>query len=136
MYDTTTPDITYSDSNGYRDIIRRVFRMNEVVAENALLKKDDVDDESWDEMLFDSDSITKTMDTLYDKTEDHPLFAELYEIAAAQMISTDYKIGQAVLMSYDYFRLFHPCLCTFLNTPEAFNETCRYYIQLKYALTK
>jgi len=110
--------------------------MNEVVAENALLKKDDVDDESWDEMLFDSDSITKTMDTLYDKTEDHPLFAELYEIAAAQMISTDYKIGQAVLMSYDYFRLFHPCLCTFLNTPEAFNETCRYYIQLKYALTK
>jgi hypothetical protein len=134
-YDISTPDITYNDSNGYRDAIRIIFKMNEMT-ENTLLKKDDVDEESWDEMLFDSISISKTMDEIYEKTKDNPLFAELYEIAAAQMISTDSTIGHAVLMSYHYFYLYHPCVCIFMQSPDSFNETCYYYVQLKNALTK
>lgn len=134
-YDTSHPTISYTDSNEYREIIRNVFKMNETV-ENTLLNKNDVDEESWDEMLFDSESISKTMDEIYEKTCDSPLFAELYEIAAAQMISTDPTIGHAVLMSYHYFHLFHPCICTYLNSPDVFTETCRYYIELKNALTK
>lgn len=137
MYDISTPNLTYNDSKEYRDVIRRVFKTDDIkITENSLLKKEDVDEESWDEFLFDDTTMTKALDDIYEKTEDHPLFAELYEIAAAQMISTDSHIGQAVLMSYDYFRLYHPCLCTFLSSPDAFNEKCKYYIQLKYALTK
>lgn len=134
-YDTTTPDIEYTNSNEYRDILRKIFKMNETV-ENTLLNKEDVDEESWDEMLFDSDAISTTMDEIYDKTSDSPLFAELYELAAAQMISTDPTIGHAVLMSYHYFRWFHPCICVYLKSPESFTERCRYYIELKNALTK
>jgi len=137
MYDVSTPNITYNDSAEYRDAIRQIFKTDNIkTTENLLLKKEDVDDESWDELMFDSNTMTKALSEIYDKTEDHPLFAELYEIAAAQMISTDTHIGQAVLMSYDYFHLYHPCLCTFFSSPNEFNEKCRYYIQLKYALTK
>lgn len=134
-YDTSRPVITYNDSNEYREIIRTVFKMNEV-AENTLLKKEDVDEESWDEMWFDSTAISKTMDEIYEKTCDSPLFAELYEIAAALMISTDPTIGHAVLMSYHYFHLFHPCICVYLTSPDEFTETSRQYIELKNALTK
>lgn len=140
MYDTSTPHIEYNSSKEYRDIIRSVFAMNALPTNafatdagqnSVLLTQSDIDAESWDEILFDSDAISKTMDELYEKTENHPLFAELYEMAAAHMISTDPKVGQAVLMSYDYFRRFHPCLCIYLTRPEEFHEKSQCYIQLK-----
>jgi hypothetical protein len=42
-----------------------------------------------------------------------PIFKELYTLAAATMFSTDVKVGQVVLCSYDYFHLYFNCLWYF-----------------------
>jgi hypothetical protein len=136
MYDMTNI-IQYTNSNEYRSTIRKTFKMdNNATTAGELIQKGDIDDESWDELLYDSDTITKTMDLIYDLTKDNMLFAELYEAAAAQMISVEKTIGQAVVMSYDYYYMYHLCLCAFFQSPETFNETSQCYLQLKRALTK
>lgn len=138
IYDINTTQVSYRDNREYREFLRKVFKMDDNVVykspENALLSPSDIDSESWDEMLFDSGSVSRAMDAIFRETIDHPLFCELYESAAAHMISTDKTIGQAVLMSYDYFHMYHGCLCVYFKTPDAFNETCVYYRNLKNAL--
>ena len=137
VYDTTTSFLPYKDTNGYRDMLRVVFKMDRnKVSHEGILTQSDFDDESWDELVYDSDSMKNAMDTIYGLTEDHPLFAELYEIAAAQMISTDPTIGHAVLMSYDYYYMYHACLCAFFRSPETFNEKSDCYLKLKLAFMK
>jgi len=139
FYDTKTAFLPYRDTNGYRDMVRVVFKMDNKKSCNihsGLLTQSDLDDESWDEIFFDSDSITKGMDMIYDITENHHLFAELYEIAAAQMLSTNPTIGHAVLMSYDYYYMYHTCLCHFIESPETFNEKSESYLKLKMAFMK
>lgn len=137
IYDTKTSFLPYKDSNGYRHMLRIVFKMdNNKTCNNGIMKQTDFDDESWDEILYDSDSMKNAMDKIYELTQDHPLFAELYEIAAAQMISTDPTIGHAVMMSYDYYYMYHTCLCAFFESPKAFNEKSDCYLKLKLAFIK
>lgn len=141
VYDITITILPYANNNEYRNSIRKVFKVNSRVTllddeSESLLCKEDVDDESWDEMLYDSDTMTKAMDLIFEETKDHVLFEELYEAAAAHMISTDKLIGQAILMSYDYYYMYHMCLCTFFQSPDTFNEKSECYLKLKNALTK
>lgn len=137
IYDIKTTFLPYKNSNEYRDMLRVVFKMdNNKTSHDGPLTQSDFDNESWDELVYDSDSMKKAMDTIYDLTQDHPLFAELYEIAAAQMISTDPTIGHAVLMSYDYYYMYHTCLCAFFQYPHTFNEKSDCYLKLKLAFMK
>jgi hypothetical protein len=93
------------------------------------------DEETIDEMSYDEDSMTKILDTIYEKTKDHPLFKKIYETAAAKMISLDPEIGLAIIMSYDYFSGFYACLDAFYKSPDEFTENAPTYIGLMKKLT-
>ena len=117
-YDLEIPEITYATNIEYRKVFRECFGFNATINEIAaklLIKPEEVDEESYDELLFDSNIVETQLNLLFDLTYNVPVFKELYMEAAAKMLSLDPLIGQAVLFSYDYFALFHPCLVAYLN---------------------
>ena len=118
---------SYKDDIGYRVAIRTLFCMNKSKYENydgipQHLNLDDFADDmddaemqkSLDELNYDSDAIIANMEILFKRTENEPVFAELYEFAAACMFSTDPSIGQSVLCSYDSLPRYFICLWTYL----------------------
>jgi hypothetical protein len=70
----------------------------------------DLDPISKDEMELDMDALEEGMDILFLATHEDPVFRTLYEYAAGRMFSTDPKIGQAVLCSYDTFPWYFSCV--------------------------
>jgi hypothetical protein len=131
-YDTSSPLIEYNNDEEYRDVLRTIFKMDCDSRRKEIHDTyGDLDKESFDELLYDEARMMLVMDQLYDMTENHPQFQELYRLAAAKMLSEDLSIGQAVLCCYDYLYLFHPCMCVFIDRPSEFNETCPYFIQLR-----
>ena len=107
--------VQYDDDFGYRQSIRDVFGMNclpESIFGSAL--DADYDPVTRDELLYEADAMSKGLDDVYERTKDVPEFRKIYEIAAGFMFSVDPNIGLAVIFSYDYFYLFHPCLVDFL----------------------
>lgn len=129
MYNTQTT-IDYHDNKSYRECLRKVTKMN---IENLNIPwdqmDDDLDDETKDELLFDSVAITSCMDYIYEKTKNNNQFNELYLLAASKMFSQDPNIGLAILFSYDYFSMFHPCLVEFFNN--SFCDKSSYYLKLQ-----
>lgn len=124
--------IEYHNDKEYRETLRRIFKMKHIKNKNIDNDEDDEMDEiTADEQDYDFKKIDKTMDQLYDQTKENPLFQTLYDLAAAKMISLDRTIGQCVLFSYDYFYLFHACLCVFIVCSNEFTEECEYYKLLK-----
>ena len=104
--------ISYQTNQEYRNWIRRIFHFTkDAKTYYANLNETDfeknIDDESKDEMDYDYDSMQIGLDILFEQTIDIPIFEEMYTLAAATMISTDVKIGQAVLCSFDYFHLYY-----------------------------
>ena len=122
--------IDYENNKQYRQCLRNVFSMDISNLDIPFDQMEDLDDETEDELLFDENSMIKSMDFIYEKTKNNSYFKELYKLAASKMFSEDENIGLAVLFSYDYFALFHLCLVDFLNKNE-FNEKNNYYINLK-----
>lgn len=120
----------YHNNTEYRQCVRELFFMKPLTDLDS-----DIDDISRDEMDFDDSSIHKVMDELFQGTREHPLFRELYLLAAARLISEDLTMGQAILFSYDYLEVFHHCLVCFFREPGDFNETNVFYIELKRKLT-
>ena len=104
--------VKYDDDFEYRQSIRDVFGMN--CSPDSI--DSDYDAVTRDELLYEADAMSKGLDDIYERTKDVPEFKEIYEIAAGFMFSVDPNIGLAVIFSYDYFRLFHPCLVDFLVT--------------------
>jgi hypothetical protein len=136
-YDTSNLHIEYNTDEEYRNIMRTIFKMDcETKRKELQDTYGDLDKESLDELLYDEAKMATLLDQLYEMTEHHPQFQELYRLAAAKMLSEDLSIGQAVICCYDYFYLFHPCLCVFIDCPSEFNETCPYFIQLRDKLMK
>ena len=156
IYNTYTPLIEYNTTEEYRSHVRTIFKMDceskrkeiqEIYGQgsseamnpttNAIGDRrspetfGDLDKESLDELLYDENQMSMVMDQIYQMTEQHPQFQELYRLAAAKMLSEDLTIGQAVICCYDYFYLFHPCMCTFIDCPIIFDEYCPYFIQLR-----
>jgi hypothetical protein len=121
---------TYHNNTEYRQTIRELFFMKPLPDLDS-----DIDDISRDEMDFDDSCIDKVMEQLFRGTREHPLFRELYLLAASRLISEDLTMGQAVLFSYDYLEVFHYCLVSFFREPGDFNETNVFYIELKRKLT-
>ena len=144
----------YTTNKEYRQCIRSAFYMEDQDLEDQY---EDLDEESADELNFDMDRAETVMQELYLLTKEDPVFQELYDLAAATMLSEDRQIGQSVLFSYDYFRLFHNCLRYFFVitttssnesysrlrvTPSSVNNACsmdenaRCFQQLKLLLTR
>lgn len=110
--------IVYTDDKDYRNAIRKVFRFEpnkKYTYDGKLQNYDDLDEISKDELLMDSESITTSMDALYNATKNENVFQDLYLKAAGRMFSTDPSIGHAVMCSYDTFYLYHSCVWYYLH---------------------
>jgi regulatory protein YycH of two-component signal transduction system YycFG len=133
--------ISYNNNTEYRNWIRRIFHFTKdaKVYYANLTEKDmsnEIDEESRDEMDFDYNSMQTGLDIIFEQTIDESIFEELYQFAAASMISTDVKIGQAILCSYDHFYLYYTCLWHFfMNKPQKI-ESLKEYQELLFRLRK
>ena len=111
--------IQYTNDDEYRKCITRVLHIDE-----------DEDNEDND------DDLILILDIIFEITSVH--FKELYELSSAVMMMEDLDIGLVILFSYDYFSLFHLCLCDYLsiNREEEkeeliqFTNKNQYYLQL------
>lgn len=119
-----TKDSTYYNDVSYRQCLRNMFEMNEQIPHK------EIDDITNDENNYDEESMSKSMDIVYEKTRDNVLFQKLYQHGAEKMFSLDQEIGMVVLCSYDYFHLFHMCLKEFLHDSESFNQESESYKSL------
>ena len=128
----------YTSSNEYRNFLRNLAKMDS----STYPQFDEIEDETLDEFLYDTDNMSNYLDTVYSLTKTNPIFSRLYGLAAERMFSTDPEIGLAVIYSYDYLDLFFPLLCMFLRELdhdlhrefsfplEPVDETNSYYILL------
>lgn len=110
--------IMYDNDNEYRNVIRNVFNFdrNTFYDYHGKIKNlNEVDPISKDELLYDSEAVTHSMNFIYNATKNNGEFSEMYLKAAARMFSTDPQIGQAVLCSYDTFHWYYSCVWFFLN---------------------
>ena len=123
----------YSDNTSYRMALRALIGMP--IPEYIHLETDEIDEETGDEQYYDEKYMTTFLDKVYANTKDHPLFKELYAIAAGKMISLDPEIGLAVLLSYDYLAHFYRCLVEYENNPSGFTETNRIFMEMKVKIT-
>lgn len=133
--------ISYQTNIEYRNWIRRIFHFTkDAKTYYANLNETDfekeIDDESKDEMDYDYDSMNIGIDILFEKTIDTPIFEDIYLLAAATMISTDVKIGQVVLCSYDFFHLYYTCLWHFFLDKDTKIESLSSYQEILSRLRK
>lgn len=136
FYKTLPSWLYYSTNKEYRDTIRKVFRFNETKKSHyADLKinhvyENEYDTETLDELSFDTEQMEKGMQALYEITENQALFQDLYLLAAGRMFSTDPKIGQAVLCSFDYFYEYHTIIWYYLSDGYSSAVKCPSYEKL------
>ena len=126
----------YTTNTEYRQCLRELFKMNPEICEAKVKdtenhNQETIDDETADEMRYDNEAVGKIMDYIYEKTQKHKLFQELYDKAASKMLSLDRDIGLCVLFSYDYLLLFQNCLDVFFKAPEDFKAETPEFIRLK-----
>ena len=116
-YRSETP-VKYTNTTEYRQCLRALFEMDQEKYERQIRELEDHNDETLDpetndEMSYDDEAASKTMDYVFSCTKDVAEFRDLYLKAAAKMLSEDPTIGIAILFSYDYFYYFHACLVEF-----------------------
>ena len=119
--------ITYGTNTQYRQCFRELCGMSNIVMDPSL-NLADLDEETLDEQHFDMAAASRTMDSIWDSTKDNMQFQQIYEKAAAIMLSQDKEIGLAVLISYDYLDVFHACFCKFMREPGTFAENSSEYL--------
>jgi hypothetical protein len=122
-YNTDVRDIEYGNDEEFRECMRVIFKMKPNIDQDP-----NYDEVTRDEMNYDFEAVSKSMDHIYDETKNHKLFQTIYDMAAAKMFSMDRSIGLAVLFSYDNFKVFHRSLCDFFNDENSFCETTESYI--------
>lgn len=122
--------VSYQNDFEYRACLRKLFCMT--YPEDL---DPDIDEVSRDELDFDQYACDKSLEYVYIKTINRPVFQKLYDAGAAAMISTDRSIGLSVLFSYDYMGLFHNCLMDFFTSPETFDENSPSFVSLHKKLT-
>lgn len=113
--------VDYSNSQEYRECVRRIFQMDSAKYPE-IVNDMDIDAESKDENKYDDDASAKAMETIFEKTKDCPALHDLYLLAAARMFSTEPDIGLAILLSYDYLFFLHQILAEFFQDNETFKE--------------
>lgn len=133
--------ITYKSNKEYRHWIRRIFHFTKDAKTyyanlNETDFETDIDEESKDEMDYDYDSMKIGLDLLFETTIIEPIFEDMYLLAATTMFSTDVKIGQVVLCSYDYFYLYFTCLWHFYLEKDTKIDTLPSYQNIMSRLKK
>ena len=132
--------IQYSDNKEYRQRFREIFDISEsartcyadISFNSDLDLEDDLDLETKDELNYDTSLMEKGMEEWFLKTESNPVFKDLYLSAAGRMFSTDLRIGQAVICSYDTFHLYYACIWWVLYNNNNNNiESLSEYLALK-----
>jgi len=119
--------VYYEDNKTYRETIRKIFKFDE----SNYVSHEEIDEESKDELMFDGNQMEKGMEHLYAITKDQPLFYDLYILAAGCMFSTDPKIGQAVICSYDTLVHYHTIVWFFLHGGFSAVKSCPAYEKLR-----
>ena len=119
-------EVKYTDNFEYRIALRQVFRMDNTAVNIC----DEMDAESRDELIYDDTSISAGLDYICDTTKSIPVFSKLFLVGAGRMLSIDLDIGLAVMFSYDYFELFHLCLCDYFKNPSEFTDNNTNYTKL------
>jgi len=113
------PTIQYSGNKEYRQRFREIFDISESArtcyADISLEEGEDEDEETKDELNYDTSMMEKGMEEWFLKTNTEEsnhlfVFKDLYLSAAGRMFSTDLRIGQAVICSYDTFHLYYACI--------------------------
>jgi hypothetical protein len=125
--------IIYDNNKGYRQCLRELFQMNKANYQekiNEIRSREELDEETEDEISYDDSAAEKFMDEIYEKTKHNSLFKDIYKIAAAKFFSEDETIGLVVLFSYDFMSLFISCLVDYLKSPDDFNKENNKYIAL------
>jgi len=125
--------IIYDNNKGYRQCLRELFEMNKANYQekiNAIKSREELDEETEDEISYDDSAAEKFMDEIYDKTKDNALFKTVYKKAASKFLSEEESIGLVVLFSYDFMSYFVPCLVDYLKSPDNFNSENNNYIVL------
>ena len=92
-----------ADSTTYRKVLRAYFKMDTKHLEKKYYYLKDSDPESYDELTYDEEAITRGLDEIYAATKNDPKFCELYRLAAGKFLSEDLEIGLCVLFTYDYY---------------------------------
>lgn len=127
--------INYSSNKEYRQRFREIFDISESArtcyADIDIEVSVDLDEETKDELNYDTSMMEKGMEEWFLKTESNPLFKDLYLLAAGRMFSTDLRIGQAVICSYDTFYLYYTCIWSFLQQENTDITKLNEYIALK-----
>jgi len=65
-----------------------------------------IDEESYDELLYDTDAVKQGMDIIFNDTKSHIEFTNIYSRAAIAMLSEDLETGLAICLCYDHFYKF------------------------------
>lgn len=116
----TQLQVLYNNDHEYRLCIRNVFNMDMTQPEKYIqtlkdVNGEEIDEETMDELLFDENTMKKGLEYIYSMTHNIPEFREIYELAAAKMISTNTNIGLSICFAYDYFIMFHKYLVIYLS---------------------
>lgn len=122
FYRTLPSMIYYSTDAEYRQSIRKVFDITHSTVTTGYSSFDasdmcdpkEMDEVSRDETNINTGLLDTRMEILYNVTYQHDFFNALYLSAAGQMMSTDLKIGQAVVCCYDTFQWYHTAVWVYL----------------------
>lgn len=120
----------YSNNTEYRQSLRQFFQMNSQNYPETMQQIPDLDDETRDEMSYDEAAAAKTMDYILSVTANNKLFQDVYDLAAAQMFSTDREIGLAVLLSYDYLYTFYGVFNDYAQNKSTFSASTPTYMAI------
>ena len=93
----------YSTNKEYRDAVRKYFKMDLADLEKTWAHLKDTDPESYDEIIYDTEAVSRGMNVIFEKTKENPMFMALYKLAAGCFLSEDEETGLCVLLTYDYF---------------------------------
>ena len=115
-YDFSITNIVYYDDISYRQVLRTILKMESKSAST------DLDSLTQDEQDCDDAALSTSLDWIYAKTRDHPLFQTLYLKAAGFMLSEDPQTGLCILLAYDNLPLFHPMFCAYMEDPDRFSD--------------
>ena len=112
----------YSNDTEYRQYFRKITGMREQVFHHEPghinLNEgipEDMDDITLDEYMYDEEAVSNTVNSMYQKTKDDFRFQQMYDLAAARIISTDREMGIPVLMTYDFLWLFYECYTAYVE---------------------
>lgn len=97
--------ISYSNDLEYQTILLCIFSNTDLGSST---------DEEFEKGL-DNIDFDKGLEFILEKTNDNPIFKELYVLASSKMFLENPDIGLVILLSYDYLKLFYPILVEYIH---------------------